>query len=141
MYSRLQKFFDRHMRQLLQGHLAEFVSDYDFPMALHLQDALVVYPSAGKMLEATQDYHSWLVATGVTSMRVRLNAVDIPRQERFRVWTTIFQARGSGQPANRTESIYYLRRKRGRFLIEMVNCTETSDAEFLRTRQTLRQTA
>lgn len=141
MFVRLQKFFDRHMRELMQGHLTEFVSEYDFPMALHLKETLIVYPSPVKMLEATQAYHAWLVADGVSSMHVRINAVDVPRQERFRVWTTIFHTRPKGQPTSQTESVYYLRRKRGRILIEMVDCTETPDVEFLRSRQFHRQIA
>ena len=80
------------------------------------------------------------LSTFVSDYDCRINAVDIPRQSRFRVWVTIFAHHTGRGTFDQTESVYFLRDKRGQLLIEMVECTETPDAAFVRSRRQM-QTA
>tara|TARA_R110002124_G_scaffold53516_1_gene153494 strand:- start:26 stop:448 length:423 start_codon:yes stop_codon:yes gene_type:complete len=140
MLPRLQSFFDPHLSALIADNLSTFVSDYDFPLALYVEGERVVYPSPVVMKQASAAYRRWLIDHGVNHYTCRINAVDIPRQSRFRVWVTIFAHHTGRGTFDQTESVYFLRDKRGQLLIEMVECTETPDAAFVRSRRQM-QTA
>jgi len=141
MFPSLQTFFDAHLSSLISGDVAAFVSDYDYPMALYVEDEIVVYPSPVALTEASGAYRRWLINSGITHYTCRINAVDIPKLNRFRVWVTIFAHCAKCDTVDQTESIYFLRDKRGQLLIEMVDCTETPDSAFLQSRRWQLQTA
>jgi hypothetical protein len=141
MFPRLQSFFDTHMNCLLQPDLATFVSNYDFPLALYVEGEVIVYASPVQLLEAMAVYRDWLLSKGVCQIQMRINAVDMPRNDRFRVWTTTFYHSATDQVRTRCENIHYLREKRGRYLIEMVHCNETPDADYFWARRAVVQIA
>jgi hypothetical protein len=134
MYSRLGTFFDTQLAALMRDDYAAFVSDYDFPLALQIEGEWVVYTSPLQLIEDLRTYRQWLLSIGVTILRCRINAVDVPRGDRFRVWTTVFHTDPQSATTTRSENLFFVREKRGRFLIEMVQCTETETAEFTRSR-------
>lgn len=131
MFSTIQLFFNTQMTRLMNRDYQGFVSDYDFPLALHTDGALIVYATPTRLIEAMTQYRAWLERAGVAELRVRINAMDIKRSNRFRVWVTIDHVAKAGRTISCRESIYFMREKRGRLLIEMVQCTETPGSQFM----------
>lgn len=139
MFPCLQSFFDAHLSSLLNGDLKGFVLDYDFPLALFVEGRTVVYPSPVILADSSAAYRACLIGKGISRFSCRINAVDIPRQHRFRAWVTVFAHRADTGATEQTESIYFLRDKRGLLLIEMVDCIETPDSAFVQSRRGLLQ--
>lgn len=124
MLTELAAFFDQQARHLLEGRLHAFVSAYDFPMAIHHGDALLVFSSPVDLLERAEYLHGLLMENQVHSIAVTISAVDLPTSPRFRVWVSSVLHDRAGQSLGRNASVNYLRNKRGRYLIEMVHYTE-----------------
>ncbi len=141
MFSRLTQFFDTQFAALMRGDFQTCVSDYDFPLALHIKGDWVVYNSPTAMMEAMASYRDGLLKTGTTALQCRVNAVDTPRKGRFRAWTTITHLDADQIQAAQTESLYFIREKRGRFLIEMVQCTRMPELELVSESPLMREIA
>jgi hypothetical protein len=119
---RVGDHFDRLARLWFEGRLDELARLHAFPCPYQIGGELVVMRNA-PALEAWLDWHRMrLLDLGLSAIRARVSAVEMPQQERFRAWVRWTCLFGDGAPPKEFAGVYYLsRRAQAGTRIEMVD--------------------
>lgn len=131
MYATVQALLDRKAALLNSADFRSFVSDYDFPMALHLEGNLVLFVNPDALIEGMRDFRRMLAAEGMHQMIPHVRAVEMPRRARFRIWSTWDHLDGEGTVLSRSDYVYHCRERGGRILTEMVQVTRVASSRML----------
>jgi hypothetical protein len=86
MHSQLTAELRARGNLLLQGRIDELLDTYIFPLPVFMpeQRLLLTCPDQAHALFTL--LHAWLKRTGVVSVQPEVQAVELPRSGRFRVW-------------------------------------------------------
>lgn len=131
MYAEVQAFLDRKAAWLNAGDFRGFVSDFDFPMALHIEGSLLLFVNPDAMIERLQQFRQILAQDGMHHMTPRLRAVEIPRLGRFRIWANWDHFDADGTVVRRSDYLYHCRERGGRITSEMVQVTQVASARLV----------
>ncbi len=86
MPHRISGFILRHSRLFRQGRLEEMLDNCVFPLALHQPGGLRVVRSRDDYRAQLHDWSQQLRRLGLTPAPERVEAIELPRHDRCRVW-------------------------------------------------------
>ncbi len=106
------------------------MADFDFPLAVQVEGMLVVFKDPKEFEYMIGAHRAALFEMGLTDLALRMTAVEIPRDGRFRVWiewdhilpdgiwpgatTSIFYCRDAGEQGYRIEMVDFTKLTTGR---------------------------
>jgi hypothetical protein len=111
------------------GQFDRLISNYIFPLPIYLQSHCMIVQSPESARVVFSHLRSALVQRGVVSLRPQVNAMDIPRGGRFRVWVDWHELAFPVEETRKSSAIYYCRESELGPQIEMVNYTLLSMPE------------
>lgn len=114
---------------LLSGRIEEMVASYLYPLPIFLQSQCLVMHSPAEACAVFGHLRVALLQRGVVSLRPQVNAVDIPRAGRFRVWVDWHELALPVDEGRKSSAIYYCRETDLGPQIEMINYTHMSMPE------------
>ena len=115
-----------HFDLIESGQIAKAMLDYDFPLAMQVNETMIICPSAEAYAARLTDLLATMQGAGNGLPKLRIVAIELPRHGRFRVWIdwSVINADGTQTVANR--SIFYCRMQQTKGpsqpLIEMLEC-------------------
>lgn len=86
MFKTLERQFQRRAELLLMGRYGELGRHCRFPLHMQLLDRTVVVHSAEEYAQLMGRLHHGLCDRGVQVLLAEVSAVEVPRNDRFRVW-------------------------------------------------------
>ncbi len=129
MHSQLTAELRARGHLLLQGRIDELIDNYIFPLPVFLPEQRMLLTCRAQGRAVFSLLHASLKRTGVTTLQPQVQAVELPRSGRFRVWVD-WQERVLPTAETRVSSaIYYFRVTRLGPGIEMVDYTRLSMPE------------
>jgi hypothetical protein len=129
MHSQLTAELRARGNLLLQGRIDELLDTYIFPLPVFMPEQRLLLTCPDQAQAVFTLLHAWLKRTGVVSVQPEVQAVELPRAGRFRVWVD-WQERIMPSAETRVSSvIYYFRVTQLGPRIEMVNYTRLSMPE------------
>lgn len=105
------------------GQFAKIIAQYDFPLALHLENRLVVLNRPADLERYLQDFAKAAEAAQFANILHVIKAVELPRRGRFRAWVEYTHLDPQGRVVARSERIFFCRDAGPRLLIEMLEVT------------------
>lgn len=129
MHSQLTAELRARGNLLLQGRIDELLAAYIYPLPVFLPEQRLLLTGPDQAQAVFSLLHGWLKRTGVTAFHPVVQAVELPRSGRFRVWVD-WQERIIPSAETRVSSvIYYFRVTQLGPRIEMLNYTRLSMPE------------
>ena len=108
---------------LFQGRFADMLPRFDLPLAVQVGADMTVLSSQMQFIDAMANYRDDLIASAVTALVVRMTAVELPRQGRFRIWADFDHHRAIGVDKSADQVILYCRQEQGDIQVELLHCT------------------
>lgn len=96
---------------------------FDLPLAVQADGVMTVLSTEAQFIEAMAGHLAALIASGVTSLVVRMTAMELPRKGRFRIWADFDHVRAGGTDPGADQVILYCRRDAAGFRVELLHCT------------------
>ncbi|MDZ4085480.1 MAG: hypothetical protein U1E69_01620 [Tabrizicola sp.] len=114
---------------LLQGRIDALLDSYIFPLPIFLpeQRMLLSGPEEARLVFSLLRH--WLLRSGVASLHPQVQAVELPRAGRFRMWVDWNERLLPSGETRTCSAIYYCRATELGPRIEMVNYTRLSMPE------------
>lgn len=129
MYCKVQDRLQWRVELLFASRYEDLSREYLMPLALYLEDDLVVLSSPIDMMNLAAKLHGVLRARAVHHCKVTVEAIDMPQAGRFRVWATWREnSRLTGQ-SRPSEVIYYMRQTDQGMQSEMVHVVKLGSTE------------
>lgn len=128
-YSGLTAQLRTRGEMLLSGRIEELVASYIYPLPLYLQSQCQVLHSPLDAYLVFDLLRTALLQRGVVSLRPQVNAVELPRGGRFRVWADWHEIACPVEDSRKSSVIYYCRETRFGPRVEMINYTLMSMPE------------
>jgi hypothetical protein len=129
LYSEISAHLRRRAELLLSGQIAAMIESYHFPLPVFLPSGMMLLRTpedAGAILGLVRGA---LKERGVIALRPQINAVDLPRAGRFRVWVDWHELAIPAEGTQISSAIYYCRQTEMGLQTEMVNYTRQSMPE------------
>jgi hypothetical protein len=126
---RLNALVEAMISDFLAGDYAPLTAHYDFPLALHLEDRLIVLHRAEDMVRWFQVTAAARAAEGMAGLTGRVVATDLPRHHRFRAWVSYSHLDAEGREIGKSARIFYCRDRAGSIRIEMLHVTKLAVSE------------
>jgi len=105
----------------LSGDLRNLASHYDYPLAMHLEGGFAIVRRREDMME----YHALVIGIcrkeGLTSIAGGVVAMELPRNQRFRVWVNSSHCDETGKAFRQSDRILYCRDHGDRIAVEMLS--------------------
>jgi plasmid stabilization system protein ParE len=120
---RLTSMVSELIRDFHSGQFARIVAHYDFPLALHLEDRLVLLPQPADLERYLVDFLAAARAAKIVSTEARVLAVDLPRRGRFRAWVHYNHLDATGGIVAQSERTFFCRDLGNRIVVEMLELT------------------
>lgn len=120
---RLTNLVSELVRDFQSGQFAKIVAHYDFPLALHLENRLVLLSRPADLERYLIDFKAVAQAADFASIASRITAVELPRRGRFRAWVQYTHFNSAGQVVAQSERTFFCRDKGDRILVEMLELT------------------
>lgn len=121
---RLNAMIQGMIAAFLAGDHAALTAHYDFPLALHLEDRLIVLHRPEDMVRWYQANAAARALEGMAGLTGRVMAMDLPRHHRFRAWVNYSHLDAQGTEIGRSSRIFYCRDRAGVIRIEMLHVTK-----------------
>ncbi len=109
MYQRITRAMQARADLMMQGRLVELAGEYLYPMALYQDERQIIVQDADEFVGMLETLHAEQRALGVARIMVKVVALDMPRQERLRVWLEREYRDAKGGVASRMDMIHYCR--------------------------------
>lgn len=123
LVQRVETLLQDMIRSFQAQDFPALVSHYDFPLALHLEDKLMVMDRPDDLIRWFADTARARRDAGLERIEARLVALDLPRQGRFRAWVVYSHYDAAGQVLRLSERTFYCRDRGGRIRVEMLHVT------------------
>jgi hypothetical protein len=107
---------------------SELAPHYTFPMAAQIGGQIHIYATPKELAEGYATVQVARERKGQAATAFRIAAVELPRNNRFRVWVDWLYAGADGTPKTGDQSIYYLSRVNNRIAVEMIQCLSAPPA-------------
>lgn len=121
---RLNALVEAMIAAFLAGDYAALTAHYDFPLALHLEDRLIVLHRPDDLVRWFEANAAARAAEGMAGLTGRVVAMDMPRHHRFRAWVQYSHLDAEGREIGRSSRIFYCRDRAGTIRIEMLHVTK-----------------
>jgi hypothetical protein len=108
---------------LSSGRYDLMVSEYRYPLTVYLKGQPQVVPSPKDAWAFFQTFHSAMRSKGYDRMTARVTAEDLPRGDRFRIWTD-WTAEGQSQRGIIASTICYCSVIAGNVVTDMIEFTK-----------------
>jgi hypothetical protein len=128
-YSQVSAFMATRADQMLSGQLEALAASYTFPLPVYLNDQPLVVASAERACAMLCLQRLSMIHRQVVALRPTVNAIDLPRNGRFRVWVDWLELAIPAEGSGRSSAIYYCRSREAGLQIEMVTYTRLSVPE------------
>jgi hypothetical protein len=113
----------RVIRELLNARapddLARF---YVFPMPTQIGDHLTIYQTPADLAQGYVARAEEKARQGQSALQTRVAAVELPRNNRFRVWVDWLFTDPQGNPGTGERTVYFCSLLRGNPAVEMIQC-------------------
>ncbi|WP_128513938.1 hypothetical protein [Tabrizicola thermarum] len=128
-YSELTAQLRSRGELLLSGQIEELVASYIYPLPIYLQSRCMVLNTPFDAYLVFDFLRTALLERGVVSLRPQVNAVELPRGGRFRVWIDWHELAYPVEETRKSSVIYYCRQTSLGPRAEMVDYTLMSMPE------------
>jgi hypothetical protein len=118
--------FERQISLLFQRRFTEMLDQFDLPFAMQIGGEMSVHATQAEFVDALTIYRDWLDDAGVTALSVRLSAIELPRQKRFRIWADLDHRLPSGVQTAADQLIVYCRQEESEYRVELIHCVRLS---------------
>jgi hypothetical protein len=109
MYGQLQTLIQRRMDLLLRGEHAVLAADYIYPLPIHLRHRRHILHTPFELEAALARLSADLSRRGVARIEARIDALEIPRLGRFRLWVSRIDLSASGERLGERQYLNYCR--------------------------------
>ncbi len=126
---------DRHVGQRAIKHIlaarspSEIARCFIFPMPTQIGQHLHIYTTAQELADGYAQLAQAKAQKGLTLFHSRIVAIELPRNNRFRVWIDWLYTDQDGNPATGDRSIYFCSTLRGHAAVEMIQCQPPSNPQ------------
>ncbi len=114
---------------LFAGRYEDLSREYLYPLAVYLEDRLMVLHTPAMLMAAATHLRDALVSRNVTCSRFSLSAVELPRDKRFRVWGTWQDMAANPAHTRRSTAVYYMRETDDGYQSEMLHFPQLGTTE------------
>ena len=128
-YSHVTSHLRSRGELLLSGQIEDMVASYIFPLPVYLQSNCLILHTPSDACVVFDHLRDALLQRGVVSLRPEVNAMDIPRAGRFRVWVDWHELAFPVEETRKSSVIYYCRETEFGPQVEMINYTLLSMPE------------
>lgn len=128
-YSNLTAMLHCRGELLLCGRIEEMVASYIYPLPVYMQSRCMILQSPLDAYLVFDMLRKALVGRGVVALQPQVNAVELPRDGRFRVWADWHELAFPVEETRKSSVIYYCRQTEAGPRVEMINYTVTSMPE------------
>ncbi|MFM2388605.1 MAG: hypothetical protein RLZZ437_160 [Pseudomonadota bacterium] len=101
---------------------AELSRSFIFPVPAQSNGKLHVYATAQELADGFARLAAVKAQMGQTAFQPRIVAIELPRNNRFRVWVDWLYTDQHGTPCTGERSIYFCSTLRGHTAVEMIQC-------------------
>jgi hypothetical protein len=129
LYSRVSAHLRGRAELLLSGQFDAMIACYHFSLPVFLPTGMMLLRSAEDARAVLGLMRDALRERGVVALRPQINAVDLPRAGRFRVWVDWHELAIPAKGTRISSAIYYCRLANSGLQTEMVNYTRHSMPE------------
>jgi hypothetical protein len=129
LYSEVSAYLCSRGELLLSGQIDEMITGYHFPLPVFLQTKRMILHSSDEVRSILCFLREALLARGVVALRPQINAIDLPRNGRFRLWVDWHELAIPAQGTSISSVIYYCRQTGSGVQVEMANYTRQSMPE------------
>lgn len=129
MFQNVQDQLQRRADALLSDCHEALIPEYLLPLALYLEEDLVVLTSPREVAAAAGRLRELLRTQAVHHCRVTVTAVELPRNGRFRVWGTWQPVSSDPDDSRRAEVVYYMRQTAEGMRSEMMHVVNSGSTE------------
>jgi hypothetical protein len=109
---------------LMSGQIDTLLATYVFPLPVFVEERLLLVQSPDQAHAILDHVRRSLANRGVTRLRPKVTAVELPRAGRYRVWVDWHEGAAGFDVAGLSQAIYYCRETEDGPRIEMVNYTK-----------------
>ncbi len=106
----------------------EIATHFTFPMPAQFGPHLHVYRTAAELADGYAQRGAAKRQQGQSDFHCRIAAIELPRNNRFRVWVDWLYTDPDGTPRTGDRSIYFCSTFRGQIAVEMIHCAPQTDA-------------
>lgn len=128
-YSNLTAMLRSRGELLLCGRIEEMVASYIYPLPVYMQSRCMILNSPLDAYLVFDMLRKALVGRGVVALQPQVNAVELPRGGRFRVWADWHELAFPVEETRKSSVIYYCRETESGPRVEMINYTLMSMPE------------
>jgi hypothetical protein len=121
MMRHLHEMLDRHATMYTVGCFAEATRYYSFPLAVHVREDLLVTPTCAEFEQLLRRMVDGYKASGVRQVTWKISAIDLPRDGRFRVWTSWDHLQADRVHPDACQVAQYCRFQNNRLTVEMIH--------------------
>lgn len=114
---------------LMSGRIEEMVASYIYPLPIYMQSRCMILHTPLDAYLVFDVLRKALLERGVVTLRPQVNAVELPRGGRFRVWADWHELAFPVEETRKSSVIYYCRETEFGPQVEMINYTLTSMPE------------
>ena len=133
---RVTAFFVAMGEDFVAGRLGEVVQAWSFPCPVEIDGQLVVMRNSDAFEAYLAQRHSAVLAAGLTALKPRVSAIEMPRKGRFRVWLRWTSHFGDRTQDENHGTVYFMAfRPDGRLTIEMMDLVQLPSADATATAQ------
>ena len=128
-YSNLTAMLRSRGELLLCGRIEEMVASYIYPLPVYMQSRCMILQSPLEAYLVFDTLRKALVGRGVVALQPQVNAVELPRGGRFRIWADWHELAFPVEETRKSSVIYYFRETETGPRVEMINYTVSSMPE------------
>ncbi|NBZ88513.1 hypothetical protein [Stagnihabitans tardus] len=119
MYSQLEKLLQRRMTLLMTGRMQELAEEYVYPLPIYVAGRQEVMRDAEEMVTTLTRLAAIQKSKGVAKVDLLLDALEMPRHGRFRIWLTHINRDARGEIVEQGQLVHYCRVTEAGIKIEM----------------------
>jgi len=128
MSAALQRLIAAQAEAFAQHDARAFTEAYIYPFVAEVDGEIFYFSDAESHVSNLKSYLASMAAARIIHVAPKVDAVEMPRNDRFRVWLTWTYYTSGMQPAKTSHAIFYIRQIAGRLKVEM---TELGDCRFV----------
>lgn len=124
--SQIVAHFQAQADQLLAGELDGFGEMFSLPLPIHAPGALTVVLDPVGGTDFLNRMRAEWAGRGIVALRPKVSAIELPKDNRFRVWIDWTEINSAGDEAPGSTIIYYCRKCSTGLRTEMMQYTHVS---------------
>jgi hypothetical protein len=109
MYAQMQDLMERRMTMLMAGQLHELAQEYLYPLPIYIGGRQQVMHDICEMESALRRLQTISAGAGVARSETLVTAMELPRQNGFRVWVTYRYFGADGAAMGEGQYVHYCR--------------------------------